>query len=146
MWNATIGAKELANISSYQTLWGWNCIAVLQRLRHRVTLGYHIDLLIWSHWKPEAGGDHGVGAFFRCPACMCCWLCCAQSDGWLILVVSHCLSVGYFHPFFPRRVKSSTYLGFSIKKYSVHSFLRRWLLSFRVASKIWSTYVGILIN
>ena len=51
----------------------------------------------------------------------CCWLCCARSDGWLILVVLHCLSVGYVRPFFfflesYRFKSSSTYLGFGIKK------------------------------
>jgi len=35
-----------------------------------------------------------VLVFFRCAACMVyVLLCCAQSDSWLVLVVSHCLSV-----------------------------------------------------
>ena len=47
----------------------------------------------WSRWKPAAGGDHGVGVFLGV-LLMCCSLCCARSDDWLILVVLHCLSVG----------------------------------------------------
>ena len=40
-----------------------------------------------------------VLVFFLGVLLMCCWLRCEGSDGWLILVVSQCLSVGYFHSF-----------------------------------------------
>ncbi len=38
-----------------------------------------------------------VGVFFMLLVA-CCVLC--TSDGWLTLVVSHCLSIGYFRLFF----------------------------------------------
>ena len=43
---------------------------------------------------------------------MCCSLCCARSDGWLILVVSHCPSVGKIRQFlfFNRRGTKSNLL------------------------------------
>ena len=48
-------------------------------------------------------------------------------------VALYSLSIGYFFVcvfFFKLEIKSSTYLGFNIKKYSKHSFFCRWFLSF----------------
>ena len=77
---------------------------VSEILRHRETSGNHTHQLIWSRWKPAAGGDHGVGVFFRC--CLFCVFGCVVCTTWwllilsLHLVLSLCLSVGYFLPFF----------------------------------------------
>jgi hypothetical protein len=73
-----------------------------------------------------------VGVFFMLLVVGCVL---RTSDGWLIFVVLHCLSVGYFRLFFlseRSKVKSSTYLDFSIEKILQTFFLS--LLVFKLLS------------